>query len=1098
MKILALRLSQLASLPGPVEVDFRASPLGDAGLFAITGPTGAGKSTLLDALCLALFGNTPRLRHAPGRESPILDVDGSELQTADPRTLLRRGASSGHAEVDFIGRNGQRYRARWEVRRARNRADGKLQAVAQSLTNLDEDRLLTAQKREFAELLPQHLGLTFDQFTRAVLLAQSEFAAFLKADDNERADLLEKLTDTHEYSQISAAAWKRTSVARDEVKRLETQLADDLPADAQTRQQLDSELEQAEQTLAEHHRLAQQLDAEQRWLEQDQQLREAVDEAIQLQHQAHNDWQALAGERHDAEWLTLLAPQRDRLTRLEELKQRCPEQRDQLAGSHQQSRQADTALQQAETLDQQAQQQLDSHQQAIAQARPAIAQARELATTLTAQQHRLAALQDEHNQRQQQLTALGEQHQQCQARHQQHLAEREARQAELTTWLGDHQDVDSARQQAQQQLEASSRRGLALAELAQHWHNVSEASSRHVQLLERQSRDTAERDQCLTRGKEARQRLDDATVSLRHVTQFVQRQQAARSESIMELRAALDEETPCPVCGSLDHPWRESPPATPEAAQLAASQAEEERQLKEAQQAVDKAREQRDSLLGRYQALDAQLNEIQSSLEELAQQRDKASQHLDAHELYPELRAIVDAERSAWLQQQREASEQQRQQADERHKALDRAQQALTPLAEALARDERELERFATREQSLSEELQRLAQQSAPLQQQVSELQQQLTAQLGDHTSADEWQQQLEQSRDLALQARDQARQNLSDARQHQQRLHQQCEHDQQRLEALEQELQQLSRNVEQWRTQHPELDDDTLTRLLQVDDTAHRALQQRITDALTRLQSTEVSLDERRRQWQQARASRFPDTPTEQLLSEERQQQVEQLRTSLAERQAQLKPDLEAAQSRRDSAWHAVRDDDRRRQRMAEGREHLDAAREQHQRWARINDLIGSSDGKVFRRIAQAWNLERLIDEANEHLAGLSRRYRLVRGGSALGLQIIDRDLADERRSVHSLSGGESFLVSLAMALGLASMASGELRIESLFIDEGFGSLDPQSLAMAMDALDGLQAQGRRVGVISHVQEMHERIPVQIRVLPTGNGESHVLVTDR
>ncbi|NLC21926.1 MAG: SMC family ATPase, partial [Halomonadaceae bacterium] len=124
-------------------------------------------------------------------------------------------------------------------------------------------------------------------------------------------------------------------------------------------------------------------------------------------------------------------------------------------------------------------------------------------------------------------------------------------------------------------------------------------------------------------------------------------------------------------------------------------------------------------------------------------------------------------------------------------------------------------------------------------------------------------------------------------------------------------------------------------------------------------------------------------------------------------------------------------------------------------------------------------------------------RRYRLARGGSELGLLVVDRDMGDERRSVHSLSGGETFLVSLALALGLASMASGELVIESLFIDEGFGSLDPHSLALAMEALDGLQALGRRVGVISHVQEMHERIPVQIQVEPLGNGSSHTrLVT--
>ena len=98
MKILALRLAQLASLPGPLELDFSQPPLAEAGLFAITGPTGSGKSTLLDALCLALFGNTPRLRGAPSRDSHLDDQDGSRILTSDPRSLLRRGAASGYAE----------------------------------------------------------------------------------------------------------------------------------------------------------------------------------------------------------------------------------------------------------------------------------------------------------------------------------------------------------------------------------------------------------------------------------------------------------------------------------------------------------------------------------------------------------------------------------------------------------------------------------------------------------------------------------------------------------------------------------------------------------------------------------------------------------------------------------------------------------------------------------------------------------------------------------------------------------------------------------------------------------------------------------------
>lgn len=141
-------------------------------------------------------------------------------------------------------------------------------------------------------------------------------------------------------------------------------------------------------------------------------------------------------------------------------------------------------------------------------------------------------------------------------------------------------------------------------------------------------------------------------------------------------------------------------------------------------------------------------------------------------------------------------------------------------------------------------------------------------------------------------------------------------------------------------------------------------------------------------------------------------------------------------------------------------------------QRWARLNELIGSADGKKFRNYAQQFTLDVLLGYANAHLSHLARRYQLERinhhNGPSLGLLVRDQDMGGEMRSVHSLSGGESFLVSLALALGLASLSSNRVRVESLFIDEGFGSLDAETLRVAMDALDGLQAMGRKVGVIS------------------------------
>ncbi len=207
-------------------------------------------------------------------------------------------------------------------------------------------------------------------------------------------------------------------------------------------------------------------------------------------------------------------------------------------------------------------------------------------------------------------------------------------------------------------------------------------------------------------------------------------------------------------------------------------------------------------------------------------------------------------------------------------------------------------------------------------------------------------------------------------------------------------------------------------------------------------------------------------------------------LATELAEaREAQTAIKLELA-----------RDDERR---ARSGSLQADLARQQARTdlWARLGELIGSADGKKFRNFAQQLTLDILLGYANRHLESLSRRYRLQRIADSLGLLVLDQDMGDELRSVHSLSGGESFLVSLALALGLASLSSHRVRVESLFIDEGFGSLDADSLRVAMEALDSLQAQGRKVGVISHVQEMTERIGIRVEVRRLAGGQSRVVV---
>ena len=165
-------------------------------------------------------------------------------------------------------------------------------------------------------------------------------------------------------------------------------------------------------------------------------------------------------------------------------------------------------------------------------------------------------------------------------------------------------------------------------------------------------------------------------------------------------------------------------------------------------------------------------------------------------------------------------------------------------------------------------------------------------------------------------------------------------------------------------------------------------------------------------------------------------------------------------------------------------------------EQWGKLNKLIGSADGTKFKVIAQSYTLNLLLLHANKHLSYLSKRYKLQQVSGTLALQVIDCDMCDEVRTVYSLSGGESFLISLALALGLSSLSSNNLKVESLFIDEGFGSLDADSLRTAMEALEQLQMQGRKIGVISHVQEMSERISVQIQLHKSVNGKSEIVIS--
>ncbi|UIP85359.1 AAA family ATPase [Pseudomonas phenolilytica] len=1208
MRILAIRLKNLASLAGEQVIDFTAEPLASAGLFAITGPTGAGKSTILDALCLALFGSTPRLDSvSPLNKVPEVDA---EIGGGDERNLLRRGCGSGYAEVDFVGVDGHRYRARWEVKRAREKIDGRLQASSQSLTDLDSGTLLASgKKREFKELLEARLGLTLAQFTRAVLLAQSEFSAFLKADDNERGTLLEKLTDTGLYSRLGQAAFEAAKEAKEGLARLEQQAGGLQPLEPEQRDELEREHQAQLDELKALQQQLKALEAQRQWLSELQRLENEHEAARQQLQDAEDERDSLAEARRILDLFEQLAPQRHRFLRLQDLGPLLDKAADSLARLQHEEQAVQQRLAELQSQCSAASEQLRSAEQARQDAEPRLVQARREEERLQHLNADLTTIREDSTRADAEVTAGAATLTQLAERQQRAAAELAALSQQLdksaalqplcSAWDGYRPRLQQAVQlaarlqqgqgelpaleaQAQAaetqqnvarealdnlQRERDSDVGLAeqLARLHRQlddWRQAERETDALQQLWaqqltlvasQRELADAAtvqqtELDNLVPLGKQVRIDRDAAEQALTVTLALLERQRLARSENVEALRAALIPGEPCPVCGSHEHPWQQTDALVASLARHDDSEAERARQaLQEQDQRLQELRD-------RHVALSTQLRQTQQRQSEVDAQLQALAPRLLALPAHARLLEQPEAERSQWLETQlttlkgQITSASQRQQQllalQQRSETLQQAWQTareacveatqqLARQRDALARDSLQLDEelaafaellpveqlqrwredpaqtfmqldasIATRLQQLqtqaelAEELRQCEQRRSDEQLQqrhrqekqagcnarlaereklLLACQQALRTSLGEHGSASAWQQQLDATIQAARQTQAEIDQQLNESKLGLTRLHSEQQNCRQRHAELQQERDALNAELATWRVGHPQLDDATLAQLLHMDDQLIAEARQRLRENSENLTRCRERLDGclNRLNLHNQQQSETPDAEQLQQRHAEQLQQCELADQHCAETRARLI------------------DDDKRRSQSQALLAEIDAARAEHQRWGRIAALIGSSDGGAFRKIAQAYNLDLLVQHANVQLRQLARRYRLKRGGSPLGLLVMDTEMGDELRSVHSLSGGETFLVSLALALGLASMASSKLRIESLFIDEGFGSLDPESLQIAMDALDSLQAQGRKVAVISHVAEMHERIPVQIQVQRQGNGQS-------
>lgn len=1105
MRILAIRGCNLASLAGEFLVDFEAEPLASTGLYAISGPTGAGKSTLLDALCLALYHDTPRLQAAGERQATVPDGSKGTISTRDPRNLLRRGAGAGWAEVDFVDRGQRRWRARWSVRRARGRADGALQAAEASLVDLRDGSTHGGRIIEIRQKLIELIGLDFGQFCRSVLLAQNDFATLLKAPQKERADLLESLTGTEIFQRLSALAHQRHAERRARLAELGAELARIRPLPDEQRGALQDQLAQLhdqEAALAQaitaleaqrdQHRTGARLTAELARHADERARHAAALAADATEGRALAQWQL--AEHH----APLLKLREKAAARAVELAGRLPELQSGCSD-------ALTALEEGEREHSKCSQALGEAIAAREAAEPALVAARALDRQLLAAESELAG-----------ITVRIES---CRAR--------DARLLSAIAGLATAADADTTPDTAEavpallegavasaEQALAAIVQAIADNEAERLTLSPETLAAEREQLIERRrllaaaeaaiaasSRAKAQREDALAELKRTQDRVrqgeitvDQARSTLLQARRALEIAEASHERTRLladahteRLRALLVTGEPCPVCGATEHPGGQDPALR---AVLDGLAADRERALAE-HEAAQQAQGAAHTALALAEAAHRRAAQDLESATRAATEA-AAAQERALEALRPDRLAAPAPEAAlAGLAQQLDEAAARWQARQASLSAIDKRQQALRHEERKAEQSHRELIERVSTCRTWAAERQELVREHAELEEQarlqsehVETLRRERLAALPE-PDVEAHQRQLDGASSAARQALEAARRALDSARtRHNERA--------QQLDLMRRERDTALAAAESHRLE-----------LQQALDERRRSGAE-IAPTLAELEAWFASkpgdLKARLADWQ-ARQQRMVELDT---LCHELESRLHTWRreSSSLRDVAEIEAELSAASAGRSDLLQAIgaisqqlRDDDARRQETGTRLAELQTERERARPWQQLDELIGAADGSVFRKYAQQFTLELLIEEANAHLSRLARRYRLTRGSEELGLLVVDLEMGEELRSVHSLSGGETFLVSLALALGLASLASQRVRVESLFIDEGFGSLDAETLNTAMEALDRLQSQGRRVGVISHVAEMAERIGVQVRVRPAGAGRSVVEV---
>ena len=1073
MKINSLRFKNLNSLAGEWSIDFTVPEYVSDGIFAISGPTGAGKSTILDAICLALYGCTPRLENI----------------SAATNELMSRQTGECFAEVVFETGEGS-FRAHWSQRRARGKANGPLQQPKHEISETGTGKILASQLRKTAEVIEEKTGMDFGRFTQSMLLAQGGFAAFLKATGNERAPILEQITGTEIYSQISIHVFQQQKSEKEALERLRAESSGIMLMSTEEEEKTKKELEGKNIIKTALADRIEKMDAAIKWLKKIEDIKAelsqiSVQEAAlekeikEFEPDREKLKNALTAASLDSDHATLKLLREQQITDSRMLQSL----REELPALQAEKDNCGTAFTEAENKYNRTKAERELLlkvtgkvkllDQEIAQK---VSSADELATAMKNLENEKNIAADNKAAVEKSIAALGSELEEIKN----YQAVNATDATLLTGYTGISSTVERLLDAHLSMMDAADKLSKSKESLKSKSAEEEKAAVNMKALIDsnKADKETIEASQKviseLLQGKsleEVTKRKDGLIIHLAGLKQIGDYDSA---------RKELRDGEPCPLCGSLHHPFADGNiPSSGEAEQelgklitllekygriakdleklVAAERVSGEKAASE-KTIHALATQQKQELEKSVKDQTAEFEKRRSGFERIAEGLKRTLLPIGIIEIPSdnnEIGKMLDA-----LKNRRDSWKKNEDRKGEINTLLQAKKPEIAVSDTIISAKNKEITAKKGEAEALGKALNAIRLKRSEL--------------FGEKVADDE-----ERLATENLSASETAKQNAANILRHKE---QQLAGSKARISDLEESMGKREKAIGKRQKE--------FIILLKGNgfETEDAFLLARLT------QEEKVKLEEKSRDFERHRTEINTSGKTKSAELEREQaknltrEKADYLATghkgALAEQEVLLKEVV--------MLTGKLASNDEAKARGQEVARRIAAQASVCERWSRLSSLIGSADGKKYRNFAQGLTLEIMVSYANSQLSRLSDRYLLIRDkDEPLDLNVVDNYQAGEIRSTKNLSGGESFIVSLALALGLSHMSSRNVRIDSLFLDEGFGTLDEETLETALGTLASLRQDGKMIGVISHVGAMKERINTKIIVQPIREGRS-------